>query len=169
MRAAPNLHDPRELLTLADRLWRAGVDLTITRVQLPASTVRNIDRLGGPSTSGWRGEPIASGDAPVGVRLLAVPNDSVFALLGLHAGDLITSLNGYAIPSAGPRATIAASNARGLAVAEIVRGGRHDVLAFEWSAPPARERRVAMAARPSVEPARRAMPSRPPVPTRRVR
>jgi type II secretory pathway component PulC len=133
MQRAPGEHDPSRLVALARRLQRSGVDLTITTVTLSDATIRGDAIARAATPVSFRMTPVQRNGAPYGLRVTAVTNDSLFASFGLRDGDVITSMNGYRVPSIGAEVIRIHGRPEGLGVTEIVRAGRHMVIAVIWN------------------------------------
>lgn len=127
----PPTHAPAELWKRAERLRAAGVDLTLTRVRMPALP----DGAPPDLVASARIVPELRDGVPVGVRFFGVRPRSALGFTGLENGDLVTAVNGFGMadPNAALLGWTAAREARAVVV-ELVRGGRKVVLDIEWPA-----------------------------------
>lgn len=129
----PVTHDPVVLRSRARDLVRAGVlarvdDVTLALASTPEATAFQ-----------FFARPPPLGVGPGGIIVGEFAAGSLLARAGLHAGDLVLSVDGYA---AGGTEWIDHSfrslDRGGLVAVELVRGGQRRVLAITWPTAPAR-------------------------------
>ena len=124
----PETHDPDELIARAQKLRAAGMDILMLRADLSRSLLED-----GFADLRTRVTPVHKDGKTVGTRLSKLRQDSLAVLAGIQNGDIITSINGYAMAS--PEQALAgyqgAAHTRA-AVVELIRNGRRVIVAIRW-------------------------------------
>ena len=127
----PESHEPDVLLARVQKLRQAGLDILLVRTQLGRSPFEETF-----TDLHSRVTPISQNGKPAGVRVSRVGADSLAALAGFQNGDVVVSINGYAMDSPehalGGYTRARATNA---AVFELFRNGRRVVLDVRWKDP----------------------------------
>ena len=130
--AGPTTHDPAYLVARARRLADAGADVTVVSLRIPSNTLDHAVQSMLSGMSHTRVVPLYRSGHAAGLRIESA-DGPLFALAGIRDGDVLTALNGYALP------TTDESNSHfghvmdeHLFVAELVRDSHRVVLAVSW-------------------------------------
>ncbi|MDI1448572.1 hypothetical protein [Polyangium sp. 6x1] len=123
----PEVHDPDALLTRVQKLRDAGLDIFLVRTNLGKSI------FDGGTDLRTRISPVIQGGKTVGVRFSRLGPDSIDALAGVQAGDVLVSINGFGVDSPDRALSgYASSREKGGAIFELFRNGRRVVLDVRW-------------------------------------
>ncbi len=147
--AGPTTHDPAYLVARARRLADAGADVSVVSLRLPLAALDHAVQAMLTAPGSTRISPLYREGRAAGLRIQS-PSDPLMGLAGIRDGDVLTAVNGYALPTlesaAGPFDR--AIDER-LFVAELIRDAHRVVLVISWpdeSALWQRDRRDAAAA-----------------------
>lgn len=125
-------HDAGSLMARARSLVEAGYDVTIAFVDVPPETVARVRRGVGASLSL---APVYVGNAMGGLQITSLGVDSAAGPLGIQAGDVVLSLNGFRM-NEDLEAFYASSflpDRGGHLVVELLRASKRVVLDLWWS------------------------------------
>jgi hypothetical protein len=125
-------HDPAFLVARARRLADAGADVIVNSVRLRYDVLDRAAQSLLASHGGVRLVPVLREGEPAGLRIES-SSGTLFSLLGVRDGDVVTAINGYSLFTIGERATpISHGLDERLMVAELVREGHRIVVAVSW-------------------------------------
>lgn len=125
-------HDSASLMSRARGLVEVGYDVTVAFVDVAPETVTRL-RLGGGGAVSL--VPLFVSDVMSGLQIASMSPDSPVRLLGIEAGDVILSLNGYRMNEnlESFYESSFARNVGGHVVVELLRAGKRIVLDLWWS------------------------------------
>lgn len=130
--AGPETHDPAFLVARARRLADAGADVIVASVRLRADTLDEAIRAMVTSPNPARIVPVYSHGRAAGLRI-AGARGALFSMAGVRDGDVLLSINGYALDSFDQHSLhLGRSLDERLYVAELARDGHRIVLVVSW-------------------------------------
>jgi S1-C subfamily serine protease len=125
-------HDAGSLMTRARSLVSAGYDVTIAFVDVAPEAVARVRQGSGASMSVV---PVYVGNVMSGLQIASMSADSPVRPLGIEAGDVLLSLNGFRMNEnlEAFYETSFVRNRGGNVVVELLRSGKRIVLDLWWS------------------------------------
>jgi hypothetical protein len=128
----PETHDPAFLVARARRLADAGGDIIVSSVRLRYDVLDHAVQSLFASHTGVRLTPVVRSGEPAGLRIDS-SSGTLFAMLGVRDGDVVTAVNGYSLFSLSEHGTPVRNGLEErLMVAELVREGHRIVIIVSW-------------------------------------